>query len=148
MQERFETFTVLIAGINRSIRKLKTEEMAELELKSPHVSCLYYLHKMGELTAKELCDVCEEDKAAVSRSIEYLEANGFLTCASQTQKRYTAQLSLTQKGREAATRLAEKIDGVLARSAQGLSEGELAIMYRALAQVAANLRRLCERYED
>ena len=33
MQGRFETFTVLITTINRSIRKIKTEEMAEFDLK-------------------------------------------------------------------------------------------------------------------
>ena len=45
MIERFETFTVLITKISRSIRKIKTEEMAKFNLKSPHVSCLYYLFK-------------------------------------------------------------------------------------------------------
>ena len=43
MEERYKSFTVLISGISRSIRRIKTEEMAEFNLKSPHVSCLYYL---------------------------------------------------------------------------------------------------------
>ena len=73
MMERFETFTLLISQISRSIRKIKTEEMAEFKLKSPHVSCLYYLYKEKTLTAKELCDICDEDKAAISRSLLYLE---------------------------------------------------------------------------
>ena len=71
MQERFQTFTVLITKLNRCIRKIKTEEMAEFDLKSPHVSCLYYLYKADSLTAKELCDICEEDKANISRSFIY-----------------------------------------------------------------------------
>jgi len=45
MNNRFETFTLLITSINRSIRRIKTETMARYELKSPHVSCLYYLYK-------------------------------------------------------------------------------------------------------
>ena len=45
MKERFETFTLLLSKINRSIRKIKTEEMEEFNLKCPHVYCLYYLHK-------------------------------------------------------------------------------------------------------
>ena len=73
MQERFKNFTVLIAKINRCIRKIKTEEMAEFDLKSTHVSCLYYLYTMETLTSKELCDVCEEDKASISRSIWMLK---------------------------------------------------------------------------
>ena len=33
MQQRFETFTVLIAKISRSIRRIKAEEMSEFHLK-------------------------------------------------------------------------------------------------------------------
>ena len=87
MEERFNTFTVLIAGINRCIRKIKTEEMSEYNLKSPHVSCLYYLYKHNSLTAKELCDICDEDKSNVSRSIKFLEENGYLVCNSKKEKR-------------------------------------------------------------
>ena len=56
MEERFETFTVLIARINRGIKRIKAEEMAEFGLKGPHVSCLYYLSCCGEMTAAELCE--------------------------------------------------------------------------------------------
>ena len=77
LEERFETFTVLIAKISRSIRRIKAEEMAEYDLKATHVKCLHYLYTVGELTAAELCERCEEDKAAISRSLEYLEAKGY-----------------------------------------------------------------------
>ena len=95
MQQRFETFTVLIAKISRSIRRIKAEEMSEFHLKGPHVSCLYYLTQLGPLTAGQLCDRCEEDKAAVSRSLEYLEQNGYVT---RPDKRYRSPLTLTEKG--------------------------------------------------
>ena len=68
MTERFETFTVLIAKISRNIRKIKNQEMAEYDLRSSHISCLYYLYCTDKLTATELCDRCEEDKATISRS--------------------------------------------------------------------------------
>ncbi len=54
MEERFEIFTVLLNRINRNIRKIKNEEMANYELRSPHISCLYYLYISKELTSKEL----------------------------------------------------------------------------------------------
>ena len=50
MEERFAAFTVLIAKINRNIRRIKTEEMAEFHLKGPHVACLYHLTTAGPLT--------------------------------------------------------------------------------------------------
>lgn len=54
MEERFETFTVLIARINRGIKRIKAEEMAEFGLKGPHVSCLYYLSCCGEIDRKSV----------------------------------------------------------------------------------------------
>ena len=73
MQKRFETFTALMNNIGRSIRRIKTEEMLGFNLKGPHVVCIYYLYVKKSLTAKELCDLCEEDKANVSRNIDFLE---------------------------------------------------------------------------
>ena len=43
MQERFETFTVLVNRISRSIRRIKNREMAAFGLRSVHISCLYYV---------------------------------------------------------------------------------------------------------
>ena len=78
MEERFETFTVLIARISRGIKRIKADEMADFELKGPHVSCLYYLSQQDGMTAAELCERCDEDKAAISRSLDDLEKNGYI----------------------------------------------------------------------
>ena len=148
MEERFKTFTVLIASISRGIRKIKTAEMAEFDLKSPHVSCLYYLYKTESLTAKELCDICEEDKANISRSIKYLEENGYIFCSSKLKKRYQTPLELTTKGREVARCLAEKIDNILSAASDGLSEDDRQVMYRSLALINDNIHRICEEYGE
>ena len=146
MEERFKTFTVLIASISRTIRKIKTEEMAELELKSVHVSCLYYLYKANSLTAKELCDVCEEDKANVSRSIKFLEQNGYICAEPAKKKRYLTPLVLTQKGKATGKLVAEKIDRVLMAASDGLSDADREVMYRSLALINENLQHICECY--
>lgn len=146
MEERFKTFTVLISKINRSIRRIKTEEMAEFNLKSPHVSCLYYLYKEKSLTAKELCDICDEDKAAVSRSILFLEREGYIVCGSEAQKRYKSPLSLTEKGLEAGQRIASKIDGILVKTGEGMSEDELRLFYNCLGIINKNLQDICDNY--
>lgn len=148
MQERFKNFTVLIAKISRSIRRIKTEEMEEFNLKSPHVSCLYYLYKESSLTAKELCDICQEDKSALSRSIEYLENNGYITCNSDLKKRYKSSLVLTEKGKEIAIIIANKIDNILNTASQGLSEENRIILYESLNLISENLNNICENYGD
>ena len=155
MEKRFETFTLLITSLSRSIRRIKTETMAEYHLKSPHVSCLYYLYKRPGMTAAELCEVCEEDKAAVSRSILFLEQQNYLPReipaereGRQMAKHYRAPLALTEEGSRIAGEIAEKVDRVLEAVSQGVSEEDRTIMYAALEQINRNLRALCEAYGD
>lgn len=146
MEERFETFTVLVTKLSRAIRRIKTEEMAEFDLKSPHVSCLYYLFKEEKLTAKELCDISSEDKAALSRSIDYLEQGGYLMCEDAVGKRYKSPLTLTEKGKQIGGRVAEKIDRILVEASAGLSEEHRLIMYKSLAVICDNLEKISEKY--
>ena len=148
MEKRFETFTVLISKISRNIRKIKTEEMLEFNLKSPHVSCIYYLYKYNTLTAKDLCDICDEDKAAISRSLVYLENNGYLSCSSNAKKRYKAYLELTQKGKDIGKILCEKIDNVLNIASNSLSEEDRIIFYKSLSLINNNLQKICDSYEE
>jgi DNA-binding MarR family transcriptional regulator len=139
---------VLINAISRSIHKLKAMEMAEFDLRSSHVSCLYYLYKMKSLTAKELCDICAEDKANISRAVKYLEENGYVRCDAKHAKRYQSPLTLTEKGEEIGERIACKIDRILFCAGDGVSEEDRQIMYRSLAVINENLHRVCQAYEQ
>ena len=147
MTKRFENFTVLITKINRLIHKIKTEEMEEFNLKSPHVSCLYYLYKAQKLTANELCSICAEDKASISRSIDYLEQNGYMACDSNAKKRYNASFTLTEKGSKVGGAIADKIDGILDGLQDALQSSEREIMYNSLFAVLDGLEKFCEKYE-
>ncbi|MGN0817800.1 MAG: MarR family winged helix-turn-helix transcriptional regulator [Candidatus Coproplasma sp.] len=148
MQERFKNFTVLITKLNRSIHRIKTQEMAKYNLKSPHVSCLYYLSIYGTLTAKELCDVCEEDKAAVSRSVEYLEQEGFISCNSSAQKRYKAAFVLTEKGKQVAAGIAGTIEKVVDIAGEGICDEDRKTLYACLERIDDNLLKICEKYGE
>ena len=148
MQHRFRTFTLLTSQISRCLRRIKAEEMADLDLKSGHVSCLYYLHQIGPMTARELCEMCEEDKANISRSMEYLEKNGYLSPLPEKKGRYKRRYILTEKGTEAASILDEKIDLILEVAGQGISDEDRAIMYKSLAKISTNLQRICNEYDN
>ena len=145
MDERFETFTVLINQLSRSIRRIKAEQMESINLKGPHVSCLYYLSKDGPLTAAELCDRCEEDKAAVSRSLEYLEQNGYLQIPEG--KRYRRPLMLTQKGAAAGAEVSRRIDSIVALASCDVLEEDRLAMYRALSIISKNLEKIYQNKE-
>lgn len=145
MKERFETFTVLINRISRNIRKIKNQEMAEYNLRSSHISCLYYLYSEKELTATELCERCEEDKATISRALDYLETNGYLTCESKSAKRYKTPLLLTDKGLIVGKKIADKIDGVLDEISVGLTEEERIAFYRSLSIISDSLESVANK---
>lgn len=147
MVERFETFTVLLNRINRNIRKIKNEEMSNYELRSPHISCLYYLYiSPEEITSKDLCERCEEDKATISRSLDYLEKNGYLVCKSESKKRYNAPFELTERGMRAGKRIADKISAVLDEISVGISDEDRAVFYRSLNIISENIDKVAKSY--
>lgn len=145
MEGRFETFTVLINRISRNIRKIKNREMAAYHLKSAHISCLYYLYSCEHLTATELVERCEEDKATISRALDYLEENDYLMCRSHTVKRYKSPLRLTDRGKEVGKQIADKIGCVLDEISDGLTEPERAAFYRWLTTISDRLEAVAER---
>lgn len=147
MQERFETFTVLINRISRNIRKIKNQEMEEYNLRSVHVSCLYYLYSVEGVTATDLCERCEEDKATISRALEYLESNGYITCESRSAKRYKSPLLLTEKGNEVGKKIADKVNGILDAISGGLTEEERVAFYRSLSIISESLETISKKGE-
>lgn len=150
MEKRFETFTTAIAKISRNVRRIKSEEVSSINLglKGPHVSCLYYLYQYDELTAKELCLVCDEDKAAVSRSIDYLENNGYIECDSKLEKRYKSPLKLTPKGKMIAEQVNNKVNEIVNLASAGLSEEKRKIFYESLILISDNLQKYTENYGE
>lgn len=146
MQERFETFTVLIGDIAKHIRKIKTQEMAEFDLKSSHVSCLYYLSK-SSLTLTQLSDYSGEDKASVSRSLDYLENRNYIS-RDQHEKRYNSPIKLTQLGEQTARKIAEKIDDVLLVAGENMDETERQNLYKNLSLIRDNLKKITDKYGE
>lgn len=141
MQEKFKIFTALISTINRNIRRIKTEIMAEHNLKCPHVSTIYYLYVRGELTLKELCEACNEDKGAVSRSVKSLEKEGLVEKDDATEAKYKNKLFLTAKGKELGKQIAEKIDNAVEYAVKEISAEDKQCIYTNLDIIATNLEK-------
>ena len=142
MQDRFESFTVLVSKASREVRRIKTEVMSSFNLKSPHVSVIYYLYVGGAMTSKEICDICDEDKGAISRSIEKLESDGYITVNVVNGKRYKSAISLTQKGEDVGKFLSQKVSFVLDAVSKGVSETDRAIFYKTLTTICKNLSKI------
>lgn len=147
MQERFEMFTVLINRISRDIRRIKNQEMAAYHLRSAHVSCLYYIYSLDGVTSAELCEHCEEDKATISRALDYLEGNGFILRPCEGVKRYKSPLHLTEKGRAVGEQIAERIRSILDAVSHTLTEEERAAFYRSLSAISRSLDAIAQNSE-
>lgn len=143
MIDRFETFATTIAFINRYVQKIKSAEMRPLGLKSAYVMCLYNLVKKPEgVTASELCELCGEDKAAVSRTLSELSRRDYVRVDEPDGKRaYRAKVFLTEKGKKIGEYIHSRVDHVLDAVSEGMSELERTELYRSLSVIARNLKR-------
>lgn len=144
MIQRFEQFTGAIVQIYRCIQKIKSAEMTELGLKGQHAQCLVAMGERPQgVTAAELCALCEEDKAAVSRTVADLEDRGLVACAQPGRKRYRARLTLTDRGLEIARQVNKRVEQAVLRGGDGLTAERREEFYAALNLVADNLKRFC-----
>ena len=149
MENRYETFTTLILNIYRRIQKIKNAEMESVGLKGKQVQVLFALYNLkGGANAKTLGNICTQDKGALSRTIGELEKLGLVFVDEDDGKKYKNLIKLTAKGKKAAKFVAEKIDGVLELSSDGVSEKERDKMYKSLAIISQNLNKLCEKYDE
>ena len=142
MIKRFESFVTGITVCYKYIQRIKSAEMTEFGLKGTHVMCLFFLHHNPEgLTAAQLCQLCAEDKAAVSRTVSELQKEEYIASG---EKKYRALLRLTEKGEETAKRVDSLIEQWVGFGGAGLSDEDRAAFYRALELISNNLKRSAE----
>ena len=142
MIQRFQSFVTGITVCYKYIQRIKSAEMTEFGLKGTHVMCLFFLHHNPDgLTAAQLCQLCAEDKAAISRTVAILQSKGFVDAG---QKKYRAILTLTPSGEEVARQVDDLIEQWVGLGGDGLSAEERATFYRVLELISGNLRERLE----
>lgn len=139
MIQRYTDFVTGITVCYKYIQRIKNAEMTEFGLKGIHASCLFYLNLHPEgLTAAQLCQLCAEDKAAISRILSDLRSRGYLL--PNTGKNYRAPLHLSDSGREVARKMEPMIRSWVAIGGQGMTDAQREQFYDSLARIAQNLR--------
>lgn len=142
MDNRFEVFTYLIAKLHKNINKIKNKEMSKYNLKGIHVSIIYYLAMYETLTARELCEKCEEDKGTISRALHYLEHNNFVSCESKYNKRYNSPFILTTYGKEVANEINLRIENVLDEINEIIDNNDRKKFYDYLINISDKLEKI------
>ena len=144
MENRYELISASISSMYHDIQKIERIEMAKYGLKGPHAQCLLAMKKHPQgITAARLCEICEKDKAAVSRILAELEEAGMILRENRNGSRYRASLTLTEQGMAAAEAVVEKARQAVEVDGIGFDEKEREVFYRVLAIIAGNLHKLC-----
>ena len=145
MVDRYEQFSGLISGIYRQIQKLEREEMEKYGFKGAFAQYLLAMnHRPEGMTAAKLCEVCDKDKAAVSRVIAEMEERGLVQKTGEKARPYRAALTLTERGRDAAAFVAKRATVAVLKAGEGLSDEHRKLFYAALELINANLQGICD----
>lgn len=142
MINRFRSFVSGVTACYKYIQRIKSMEMTEFGLKGTHVMCLFFLHHNPDgLTAAQLCQLCAEDKAAISRTIATLKDRGYIVSG---ERRYRAPLTLTETGVNIARQMESLIYQWVGFGGDGISEQDRDTFYRVLEHISNNLRENVE----
>ena len=144
--ERFEAFTTAVIKAYKSINKIKSKEMEKMGLKGNYALFMFYLGKSADgLTSVELCKLCNEDKAAVSRTVSELIETGLIEQnMGDGSKRYRNRLVPTEKGKEILEKVQGAIARVVKRASDGLTEEERDGFYKVFFLITDNLVEICK----
>lgn len=142
MIDRFEQFSSSISAIYKIIQKIEREEMARYGLKGSHVQCMVAMvrHPDG-VTISRLCELCDKDKAAVSRDLAELEEKGMVE-RIRMDKVYRAPIRLTVNGRTTAYQVSRIIQTAVELAGERLTDEDRHIFYQTLDLIAGNLRKI------
>lgn len=138
MISRYEQFTALISSIERGIQKIERDEMVKLGYKGAYAQYLAAMKRYPQgVTAAQLCEICDRDKAAVSRIVNELEEKGLILRESGTS--YRSRLTLTEEGLRVAQFVCCKAQAAVDAGGAGLSDSDRRIYFSCLERIARNL---------
>jgi len=144
MISKYEHFSLAVSCIYHNIQKIERTEMEKFGLKGPHAQTLLALNRHPEgITAVKLCELCEKDKAAISRSVAELEEKGMVRRSQQNGSAYRAQLILTPQGIAAAEAVSQKARQAEEQSGVGMEDAQRQDLYQVLDLIAGNLHTIC-----
>ncbi len=140
MVKRFEAFTLGLSKLNSGWSKLAAEELKPYGLKGTDAVYLVALYKHKEgLSSVNLCEICNKDKAEVSRAVSALEKKGIVIRENVTKNGYRAKIKLTEQGTEVTCAIRGRIQLAVEQGGSGLTDEQREHFYYALQVIADNL---------
>lgn len=144
MISRYEQFTTAISTIYHHFQKIERDEMERYGLRGTYTQYLLAIDRaLDGITAAQLCEFCEKDKAAVSRAVAEMENQGLVRRALINDRAYRAKLYLTEEGKRAAEFVRLRSKTAVEIAGKGVDDADRAVLYAALERIAGNLQRIC-----
>lgn len=143
MISKYEIFSTVVSSLYHDIQKIERMEMTKYGLKGSHAQCLVIMERHPEgITATRLCEICERDKAAISRTVAELEEAGLLLRKDTHGVHYRVPLVLTEAGRHAAREVNAVAFQAVEQAGAGLDDGQREVFYQVLGTIAQNLHMI------
>ena len=143
MIDRYERFSYFLSATSRSLQKLERDEMEKQGLKGACAQYLVALYRSDNgLTASQLCDLCDKDKAAVSRMITELESRGLVFRIGNNNNFYRARVLLTDAGKKAALKVCQLVNSAVMSIGTELTEEQRASFYDCFEILSKRLEEL------
>ncbi len=137
MEDLYINFTVSISKLSKLVQRIKSYEISKYGLQPIHVSCGYYLIKNPQgLTAKELCEMTSEDKAAISRALKTLQEKGIVKYLPRGRNEI---VQLTKEGEKLGEIISERINLAVKAGCAHITDEERKFFYNSLLEISNNL---------
>lgn len=123
----------------RNVLVMRTDQaLKPLDLTSPQIGVIMMLASGRARTPLELSREMSYDSGSMTRMLDRLEKKGFVSRARSEADRRIVELSLTGRGRDAASRLPAIGAAMLNEQLHGFSRAELDLLIAMLARIIGN----------
>ena len=146
MLERFEQFTSAISALYRDVQKIERDEMEKQGLRGAFAQYLLAISRYPQgITAAALCEICDKDKAAVSRIVTEMETKGLVKRETDGVSQYRAKLRLTPAGQDTAAFVRKRASVAVELAGRDLSDEDRKVFYSALERICTSLQQISQR---
>ena len=143
MGAKVESFSLGIHELYRSMHINESEVMNRYGLRGAYVKYLVaMLQSPDGLTMSQLCEVCDQDKAAVSRAVSELVGREFIWRDNPRGNHYRARIKLTERGTEIAKEVCASSEAIFEEAVSVLTDEQKASLCEISAAVFKNIHEI------
>lgn len=130
-------------NIIRSARHSLNEDLRPLNLSSAEGNILLHLLIQGrEMGQEQLAEELDVSKPAISRTLDSLEAKGFVTRQPHPQDRRVRRVQLTGRAMEMGPSIERAYNRLYTVAMRGISQEELDGFVRLFSRISENFTRI------